>query len=83
MRIEKTVKGEKIPYILKFIPKTMLVEVRYWREDEPVIGTISKDFKRVNMPEGFLSRFISGVGHVPIKYFSLNRNLKITARDYN
>ncbi len=83
MRVDKTIKGEVIPYQLKFLPNTMTVEVRYWRDDEPVIGTLSKDFKRINMPEGFLSRHISGFGRLPIKYFSLNKYLKSHAKDYN
>lgn len=83
MRVTKTIKGEQIPYIIKFIPNTMTVEVRYWSEDEPTIGTITNDFNYVLLPQEFLSPYITNVGRVPVGKLKLSKHLRIYAKEYN
>ena len=83
MKVYKTIKGEKIPYKLKFIPNTMTVEVRYWNDDEPIIGVISEDFKKITLSDNLLSPYITDLGRLNIEYLPLNKHASLMAKDYN
>lgn len=83
MRIDKTIKGEKVPYYIQFVPNTMTATVRYFQSDEHVIGKISPDFKWIILPAGFLSPYISGVGRVEVKKLKLERHYQREAQDFN
>ncbi len=83
MRIDKTIKGELFPYHVKLISNTMTAEVRWMMSDEPVIGTITDDFKYVVLPQTFLSPYISGVGYVPVGKLKLSKHQQSNAKDYN
>lgn len=83
MRIDKTIKGEKIPYNVKLIPDSMTASVRFTMSDEPVIGNISEDFNYIILPDTFLSPYISGIGHVKVGKLKLSKIQKLDAEDYN
>jgi hypothetical protein len=83
MRIDKTIKGEKIPYYVRLISNTMTAEVRYFNDDEPIIGTISEDFKYIMLPDTFLSPWISGHGNVKVGKLKLDKRMSKEAEDYN
>jgi len=83
MRIEKTIKGEIVPYHIQFIPNEMKVNVKYFFSDETVVGVITEDFKYIILPENFLSPYISGHGRVKVGKFKLNRRFQNEAKDYN
>ena len=83
MKVYKTIKGEKIPYKLKFLPNTMTVEVRYWNDDEPIIGIISEDFKKIILSDKLSSPFITDLGRLNIEYLPLNKHASLMAKDYN
>ncbi len=83
MRVYKTIKGEKVPYSVRFVPHKMTAEVRYFMSDSPTIGIISEDFKYIIMPDDFLSPYISGVGKVKIGKLKLDRINRSHAIDHN
>lgn len=83
MRIDKTIKGEKFCYYIQFIPRTMSATVRYFQSDEPIIGKISDDFKWINLPDDYLSPYISGVGRVKVGKLKLDKRLQADAKNYN
>ncbi len=83
MRIEKTIKGEKFPFQVKFIPLEMKATVRFLTSYDEVIGTITDDFKKIILPDDYLSPYISSVGNIPVKYLKLNRSLSDEAKYYN
>jgi len=83
MRVNKSIKGERIPYIIKFVVNTMTAEVRYWQEDKPTIGIITEDFKYILLPEEFLTPYITDLGKIPVGKLKLNKHLQSEAKDYN
>lgn len=83
MTIIKTIHGEKIPYNVKLIPKTMIAHVRYFFTDEAIIGTITEDFKYILLPDTFLSPYITEIGQVPVVKLKLNRYQQFEAKEYN
>lgn len=83
MRIEKTIKGEIVPYHIYFIPYEMKVNVKYFFSDESVVGVITEDFKHIILPDTFLSPYISGHGRVKVEKFKLSRRFQTEAKDYN
>ena len=83
MRVYKTIKGEKIPFKLRFIPNTMTAEVRYWGEDTPILGIISDDFKKIILSDTLLSPYITDLGRVEINILPLDKHTSLMAKDYN
>jgi hypothetical protein len=83
MKINKTIHGNLTPYKVRFLVNTMTAEVKYWSDDEPVIGTITEDFKKIILPDTFLSPYITNHGRVPVGFLKLDRRMAADAKDYN
>jgi hypothetical protein len=83
MKIDKTIKGEKFRFYAYLIPNTMQAKVRLFHSDEFIIGEISDDFKYINLPDSFLSPYISDVGRVKVGRLKLSKQLQLEAKDYN
>ena len=83
MRIDKTVKGEKIPYYVELIPNSMKANVRYFQSDEKMICDISKNFKYIILPEDYETPYLSGVGKVKIDKLTLSSRQQIEVMEYN
>lgn len=83
MIINKTIKGEVVPYHVKFIFNTMTAEVKAYFSDKPVIGKIDDNFNYIILPDDFLSPYISEHGRVKVRKLKLNKHAKIDAIDYN
>lgn len=83
MRIDKTIKGEKIPYRIKILPKQMKAEVKFFMDDEPVIGKITDDFNYIILPDDFLSPYISGFGRIKIGKLKIPKLMKFDIMELN
>lgn len=83
MRVKKTIKGEVVPYKVKLIPNTMTAEVRFWSDDEPVIGQITEDLKYLILPDTFLSPYLSEHGRVKVGKLKFTTRQQMDVRDYN
>lgn len=83
MRINKTIKGEVFPFHVKIIPFTMTAEVKFLISDNATIGTIDKDFNYINLPDNFLSPYISGIGRVKVGKLKINKEQKIDIIELN
>lgn len=66
MRIDKTIKGEVVPYYVQFVPNELKAEVRYSMSNEWVRCEISEDCKYIILPDTYLSPYISGHGNVKV-----------------
>lgn len=81
MRIDKTMKGEKVPFYLKMIPDTMQVEVRNF-VGETCIGKIDDGFNYIYLPDEF-TQYISGYGFLIVGNLKINKSMKQTVIEYN
>jgi hypothetical protein len=66
MRIDKTIKGEKFRFHVRFLYNPMGVEVKYGVHGDIAIGKFTEDFKYIILPEDYLSPYINGIGKVPV-----------------
>ena len=83
MRIDKTIKGEKILYNIQILPNTMSVKVRYFMDDEPVIGKITEDFNYIILPDSFLSPYITDFGQIKVGKLKIPKYMKFDVMELN
>lgn len=83
MKINKTIKGELIPYRVLVIPNTMTVDVRYWSDDKPIIGKITHDLEYIVLPDDFLSPYLDGYGKIKVGKLKINKRLKREIKELN
>lgn len=81
MKVEKTIKGQKFRFYIKFVHHSMSAKVAY--DGKEVIAEISSDFKFILLPEDFKTTYITNFGCLPVGKLKLSKLQQMEARDYN